>query len=267
MDINWKLTCDGLTDYIWASIKEIVGTEEAAIKIGDLDKYKKDTKKIDILAEDVVINYLKKEKMDISLLSEEIGEIQIGSKSKYKLILDPIDGSTNAIKGLPFFSTSIAIAKGNKIEDLIFGYVRNYLPHEIFYVNQNSAFFNDKKCGSFSCNSLNKALISFYSYGNVNYELIRKVIRKINKMRLFGAVSVELCYVGSNKLDGIIDLRGDLKITDIAAGILFVINSKGVVTDRIGNEISGKLELGEKYSIVAAGNRDIHNKFLKMINS
>ncbi len=262
--MDWKTLCERLTNSIWASIKPVIGTAEAAIK---MEKYKKSTKKVDVLAEDVVIEYLKKEKIDITLLSEEVGELQIGAKSKYTLVLDPVDGTTNAVRGLPFFTTSIAIAKGNKFEDLVFGYVRNYLADEIFYVDQNRAFFNNKKCSSSSCRSPYGALVSLYSYRNVNYEQIRKIIKKIGKMRLFGAVSLELMYVGCGLLDGLIDLRGDLLVTDIAAGILFLKSSGGTATNVKGFNFEGKLDMNERYSILATGNSKLHSKFLKIINN
>jgi len=261
--MDWKFFCDRVTDAIWEAIKETVGTEEAAtIVVRD----KKNTKKIDALAEDTVIEYLKKEKMDVTLLSEEIGEIQIGSSPKYAVILDPVDGTTNAIKGLPFFSTSIAIAKGKRIEDLAIGYIRNYLTGEVFYVDEGGAFQNGKKCASSSCGVLRRALISIYTYNNVDYRVLRRILMKIGKMRLFGAISIELAYVACNKLDGLIDLRGDLKISDIAASIILVKKAGGICSDMDGNSFTGNLDINEKYTIVAAGNQVLYDAFMQILD-
>jgi len=261
--MDWKFFCDRLTDAIWDAIKDKVGTEEAAMKVA---RDKKSTKKIDVLAEDAVIDYLKRENMDVTLLSEEIGEIQIGTTPKYAVILDPVDGTTNAIKGLPFFSTSIAIAKGKKIEDLVIGYIRNYLTGEIFYVDESGAFQNDKKCASSSCSVLRKSLISIYTYNNVDYRVLRRILMKIGKMRLFGAISLELAYVACNKLDGLIDLRGDLKISDIAASIILVKKAGGVCSDMNGNEFTGNLDINEKYTIIAAGNQILYDEFMRILD-
>ncbi len=263
-NMDWYSFCMQLTDAIWNVTKPLIGTDDAAQKI---KKGNKNSKKIDILAEDTVIQYIKQENLDVNLLSEEIGEIQIGMTPKYTIILDPIDGTTNAIKGLPFFSTSIAIAKGNLIKDIFFGYIRNYLTNEIFYVNQNGAFYNDRQCISSSCTNISRALISLYSYSIVNYQQMRKILNTVRKMRLFGAISIEISYVGCNKLDGIIDLRGDLLITDIAAGILFLNKAGGVISDANGNEISGELDRDKGYSVIAAGNQVMHENFLKVIRS
>ncbi len=264
MNLDWKLFCENLTDSIWNVIKHLIGTEEAALRV---KHYKKNTKHIDLSAENAVIDYLKKENMNVTLISEEVGELQIGSKSEYTILLDPIDGTTNSVRGLPFFATSIAIVKGMRFEDLIFGYVKNYCTGEVFYANQKGAFYNGIQCGKSSNKTLNRAVISLYSYSNVNYDIIRKILEKISKMRLFGAIAIELMYVGCNKLDGLIDLRGDLLITDIAAGILFLKKTGGVVTDINGEEFMGKLSMNNKYSIIAARNKDLHKSFLEIITT
>ncbi|MFX1296622.1 MAG: inositol monophosphatase family protein [Promethearchaeota archaeon] len=264
MIVDWYSVCEKLTNSIWKTIKSIVGTKDASTKI---KRNSKKAKKIDILAEDIVIEFLKRENMNVTLLSEEIGEVYIGSAPEFTIILDPIDGTTNSIKALPFFSTSIAIAKGDSIQDIFFGYVRNYLAEEIFYVNQDGAFYNNRKCKSSSCASLGRALISLYSYSYVNYHLIRKILNKIRKMRLLGAVSIEMAYVGCNKLEGLVDLRGDLLISDIAAGIFFLKKAGGIVSDVNGELIIGKLDLNRNFSLIATGNRVLHEKILKIIKS
>lgn len=261
--MDWKFFCNSLTDAIWIAIKDTVGSEDAALKIARANKY---TKKIDLLAEETVIEYLKKENLDITLISEEIGEIQIGNSSKYVIILDPIDGTTNAIKGLPFFSTSIAIAKGKTIKELFFGYIRNYLTGEIFYADETGAFYNEKQCESSSCTALRRGLFAIYTYNNVDYRILRRILMKIGKMRLLGAISLELAYVASNKLDGLIDLRGDLKISDIAASIIIIEKAGGRYSDSHGNQISGNLDINEKYTIIAAGNQNLYDNLLRILN-
>ena len=260
--MDWKFFCDQLTDAIWIAIKDTVGSSDAATKIL---RDNKNTKKIDALAEETVIAYLKKENMDITLLSEEIGEIQIGTSPKLTMILDPIDGTTNAIKGLPFFSTSIAIANGKTIEGLFIGYIRNYFTGEIFYANETGAFYNDKRCEASSCMELRRGLFAIYTYNNVDFSILRRILMKIGKMRLFGAISLELAYVACNKLDGLIDLRGDLKISDIAASIILIEKAGGMCSDSFGNPISGNLDINEKYTIIAAGNQVLYDNLWRIL--
>jgi len=263
LNLDWLNISKILTNYIWEKIEPILGTKEAATLI---KRYKKNTKEIDVIAEDTVIDYIKDKGLEIKLISEEVGEIEFCTAPKYTMILDPIDGTTNAVKGLPFFSTSIAIAKGETIDDLMFGYVRNYLANETFYVNQEGAFYNNKKSRSSTCKLLGNALISVYSYSYVNYNSIRRILDKIRKMRLFGAISLELTYVGCSKLDGLIDLRGHLKITDIAAGILFLKKAGGVYTDAYGEALSEKLNIETGYSLIASSNELLHQKILNTLN-
>ncbi|MHA1264795.1 MAG: inositol monophosphatase family protein [Candidatus Helarchaeota archaeon] len=262
MNIEWQTFCEKLTDNIWKAVKPLVGTANAGQRIL---RYHKKTKKIDACAEDVVINYLREKHLDIALYSEEIGEITFGTAPQYSMILDPIDGTSNSLRGLPFFSTSIAIAKGSRVEDIIFGYIRNYLTGEIFFGDQTGAYFNKTRMKSSTNRPLNQTLVSLYSYNSVNLQLIKKILRKIRKMRLLGAVSLELAYVGCQKLDGLIDLRGDLLVSDIAAGMWIVQQAGGVVTDADGKVISGKIDITQGYSLIATGNKVLHQEFLNII--
>jgi myo-inositol-1(or 4)-monophosphatase len=264
LNLNWLNICETLTSSIWEGVKPILGTRDAATFV---KRYNRSTKKIDAIAEDTVINYIKDNKLEVTLISEEVGELQFGSAPKYVIVLDPIDGTTNAIKNLPFFSTSIAVAKGKTIGELVFGYVRNYLANEVFYVDQRGAFYNGRKCVSSQSKLLANALVSVYSYSYVNASLIQKILKKLRKMRLFGAISLELTYVGSNKLDALVDLRGHLKITDIAAGILFLKKAGGVYTDAYGNPLTEKLDINAGYSLIAAGNENLHQRILKTLNT
>lgn len=88
---------------------------------------------------------------------------------------------------------------------------------------------------------------------------------KIGKMRLFGAISLELAYVACNKLDGLIDLRGDLKISDIAASIILIEKAGGICSDSFGNPISGNLDINEKYTIIAAGNQVLYDNLWRIL--
>lgn len=263
MNLDWKIFCDNITDLIWDAIRSIVGTPQAGQKV---EHYQKGTKMIDAVAEEVVIEYIKKEKSDILLLSEEIGEFQVKSNPKYTLVLDPIDGTTNSIRGIPFFSTSIAVARGSFFKDLIFGYIRNYLTDEIFYADQNGAFYKNQRCEPSKSTTLGNALIALYSYNNVNYAHIKKVLKRVGKMRLFGAVSLELVSVGANLLDALIDFRGNLKVSDIAGGIHFMRKVGGIATSIDGHEFEGKLDINQKYTILATGNQILHDKLKSIIN-
>ena len=98
------------------------------------------TKYIDKIAEDVAIKTLKKSDVAVNLLSEEAGLIDQGGE--YLFILDPVDGTRNATRGIPYFSVSLAIGK-KKVSDIEFGIVKNIANKDEFIVEYKlGSFFN-----------------------------------------------------------------------------------------------------------------------------
>ena len=123
---------------VYKRINPLLGTKEAAEKLqkgagGDISMY------IDVLAENIIIDLLNENNVNLLLISEEIGEKNIGNqklieKNRYKLIVDPIDGSNNAVRGIPYSSVSIAYAKGDEIKDIEMGVVLNLNTGDLFWM-------------------------------------------------------------------------------------------------------------------------------------
>jgi myo-inositol-1(or 4)-monophosphatase len=148
-----ELTIDFLKDIalrISDKIHPLIGTKEAANKFqkgagGDLSM------QIDLLAEQTLIDILEQNGIDILLISEEIGEKYIGNKdkaieNKNILIVDPVDGSNNAVRGIPYCSISIAYAIGKYVSDIIKAVVLDLSTKDLYWaVKGKGSFFNDKK--------------------------------------------------------------------------------------------------------------------------
>ena len=133
---------------VYKKVNPLLGRAEAAAKRGrgaggDMSM------EIDIIAEKIIINALKQRNVNLLLISEEIGEIYIGDKaiakeSQQKLIVDPIDGSTNSIRGIPFCCISIAYAEGNQLDDIEKAVVLDLTTKDIYWAEKGKgAYFND----------------------------------------------------------------------------------------------------------------------------
>ena len=85
-----------------------------------------DTTAVDQAAEDAVVAQLAARNEDFLLVSEELGERTFGAGGTRRVVVDPIDGSVNAKRGIPFFSFSLAVAEGSTMEDVAFGYVYDF---------------------------------------------------------------------------------------------------------------------------------------------
>ncbi|MHA2061959.1 MAG: inositol monophosphatase family protein, partial [Candidatus Sifarchaeia archaeon] len=84
--------------------------------------------------------------------------------------------------------------------------------------------------------------------------------------RLFGSVALEICYTGTGLLDALIDTRGTLKIMDIVAAKLFIEEAGGIITDMKGKPLTSNVfELSERFSIVCASNRLLHQEIISLL--
>ncbi len=175
--------------------------------------------KTDNRVEEILIEELSKAKKNFSFLTEESGKIE--NKDKNKIwIIDPIDGTTNFLHGIPHFAISIAL----KIDgELISGLIQDPIKNEIFFAEKNNgAYFNNHRVRVSKKNNLDDCLFSSDSNG------LKSIFPKLN-MRNTGCAALDLAYVGSGRLDGY--FHNNINLWDIAAGILIVKEAGGSIND------------------------------------
>ncbi|MDD3976936.1 MAG: bifunctional fructose-bisphosphatase/inositol-phosphate phosphatase [Methanomicrobium sp.] len=257
--MNFQDCCEEIANEVKSAIIPYVGRPEAAefIRQGADGT---PTKKIDQIAEDIVIRYLKEKKICSMVISEEAGCEEIGGKSG-TIYLDPVDGTHNAITGNPFYALSIAFAEDGIIKK---AYVKDLAHGESFYAEKDKgAFCNGMKVKVSDTEFLDKSTISVYGK-KFDPETIVKIGEKIRRWRLYGASALELCYVGCARLDGFIDLRNTLRVTDAAAGMLFCKEAGGTVTDKCGRPIQFSDDVSRGECLIAT-NGLIHKKTIEYL--
>ena len=173
--------------------------------------------KTDKQVEKILIEELTKSKKNYSFLSEEIGLINNNDKENL-WIIDPIDGTTNFLHGVPHFAISIALqSKKEIVSGLIFDPIKD----EMFFAEKNKgAFLNNNRLRVSKKNSLDDCLFATNSEGVKFGDL---------NMRYSGCVSLDLAYVASGRLDGF--FQNQINIWDIAAGVLMVQEAGGIVNN------------------------------------
>jgi len=207
---------------------------------------------IDKLAEDVAIAALKKSEVPVNLLSEECGLIDNGGK--YLFVLDPIDGTRNAYRGIPFFSISLAIGT-KRLQDVEYGIVKNVSTGDEFIAEKNKgAYLNNQQIAASEIPS--SELLSSVMLGRYSTIYAQKLAGK-NNIRSLGAASLEMCLVAMGALDVYYVGRDFMRVIDIAAATLIVREAGGFVTDMRGVELSVGLNLEERTSVIAAGSMDV----------
>jgi myo-inositol-1(or 4)-monophosphatase len=227
-------------------------------------------KPVDLAAENAIVDTLKKHDVSFTLVSEESGVKKFGaSAGECFVTVDPIDGTTNLIRGLPFYACSIAVSDKPMLEDVYAGMVAD-LFHDVTYTafKGNGAYRDRKKIEPSKTVSLDDAMVGL----DLNTYKVKKVaprltvlIGKTKHIRHFGANALELCYVADGSTDAFVDMRGKLRTTDVAAGFLIVKEAGGIVTSPDNQVLSVELDPKRTLSFVASGNSQIHEKILSLV--
>ena len=173
--------------------------------------------KTDKHVEKILIEELSKIKKNYSFLSEEIGSIE--NKDKDNIwIIDPIDGTTNFLHGIPHFAICVALQSKKEISS---GLIYDPIKDEMFYAEKNKgAYLNNQRLRVSNKNLIDECLFSS------NHEGVK--FSNLN-MRYSGCAALDLAYVASGRLDGF--FHNKINIWDVAAGALLVEEAGGVVND------------------------------------
>jgi len=229
-------------------------------------------KPVDLAAEKAIVETLTRHGISFTLVSEESGVKKFGAKPEECYVtVDPIDGTTNLMHGLPFYACSIAVSRVPMLADVYAGMVAD-LVHDVVYTafEGEGAYRGGEKIQTANIASLDDAVIGLDLNTYKVKELMPKVnglIEKTKHIRHFGANALELCYVANGLTDAFVDLRGKLRTTDAAAGFLIVKEAGGVVTTPENQALNVKLDPKQTLSFIASGNMQIHKKIVSLVTS
>jgi fructose-1,6-bisphosphatase/inositol monophosphatase family enzyme len=215
------------------------------------------TKYIDKIAEDVAITTIKKSKISVNLLSEEIGFIDNGAK--YTLVLDPVDGTRNLYRGIPFYAVSLGVGLAH-LSDIGYGIVKNIATGDVFIAEKgHGSFFNNQQFVVPDVPS-NDILLSLTLGKNID-EVTRK-LSEAHVIRSLGCASLEMCMVATGALDGYIVGKEFMRVTDIAASALILREAGGHIVNFNDEPLDMDLSLDERAGFIAAGSQTIINNVL-----
>ena len=214
----------------------------------------------DIKVEKILVEELQKARPTYSILSEEIGEIN--NDESFKWIIDPIDGTSNFLHGIPHFAISIGLEHDKEI---ICGIIYDPIKDEMFTAEKgNGAYVNNKRMRVSSRSKLKDCIIFtggprqnpkdkelfFVEYKNFS-SIVKTPIRKM------GSASLDIAYVAAGRCDGF--WQRNLNYWDYAAGIILVKEAGGFVTDFKGNN-----KYIENETILATNSR-INEEMVKIL--
>jgi len=213
-----------------------------------------DTTAIDQAAEDAVVERLAVLDEDFVLVSEELGTRRFGSGGPWTVAVDPIDGSVNAKRGIPFFSFSLAVAEGGSMGDVTFGYVYDFGTGEEWTAERGGGAYLD---GRLLGEQRPKETIEILSFeGTTAPAVADRVVHVVgvaDRVRVMGSLALSLCHLAAGRVDGVVSLK-PARSVDIAAAQLLV-RECGLAIELFEDPpfADAPLDLGTRSRLAAAG--------------
>ena len=251
---------------VYDNVKHLPGTSESARDFGrgaggDISRG------IDVVAEKAVLDYLKEINFSCTVLGEECGRIEISNNSIGYIIMDAVDGSTNAVRGIPFSCCSLAFATNDKLSSVTDAVIIDLYTGDLYSASKGrGAFMNGERI------QVHKEQPLYFVVGldisGITSESLQKlspIISASNHIRHFGAVALELAIFARGLVDLFVDIREKLRITDVAAGYLISMEAGGIVVDRNGKPLESNLSYDARISFIAAASKEILNETMKKL--
>jgi myo-inositol-1(or 4)-monophosphatase len=217
-----------------------------------------DTTAIDQAAEDAVVERLAALGEDFVLVSEELGTRSFGAGGDLRVVVDPIDGSVNAKRGIPFFSFSLAVAEGPSMADVVFGYVYDFGSGEEWTAEHGrGAFLGEAPLGV----QRPKDTLEILAFEGTTTPAIADTIAAVTdiaaRLRVMGSLALSLCHLSAGRVDGVVSLRAARSV-DIAAAQLLV-RECGLAIELFDDPpfASAPLDLVTRSRVAAAGSPEL----------
>jgi len=215
---DWLATCRAAVDDVRVVLAELPTREERERVVGS-GMGGDDTTAIDAAAEQAVVARLDRAGVEFALVSEELGRRDGAGPI---VVLDPIDGSINAKRGIPFFSVSIAVAEGPAMEDVVFGYVYDFGSGEEWAATRGGgAFLDGRPLGAVRPKDRIEILALEATTTDLVAQHAPALVPFVHRLRVMGSLALSLCHLAAGRVDAVCSLKA-ARAVDIAAAQLLV---------------------------------------------
>jgi myo-inositol-1(or 4)-monophosphatase len=226
MSADWLAVCRAATEDVRGVLAELPTRAEREPVVGD-GVGGDETTAVDAAAERVILERLRAIH-GATIVSEEVGELP--GNGRLRIVVDPIDGSLNAKRGIPFFSISVAIADGDTMDEVVFGYVHDFGTGEEWTAERGKdARLNGAELGELRPKEEIEILSFEATLTSSVAEKAAAMVGVAYRLRIMGSLALSLCHLAAGRVDAVCSLKA-ARAVDIAAAQLLV-RERGLAID------------------------------------
>ncbi|MDR2866034.1 MAG: NAD(+)/NADH kinase [Methanomassiliicoccaceae archaeon] len=218
------------------------------------------TTQIDKVAENAALRYIQENNVRVNVLSEEIGFVDNGAEDV--LVLDPIDGTTNSVMGVPMYTVSMAVGKGS-LKGVHTAYVENLVTRDRYTaVKGKGAHLNGKRIYAKKTSDPEGLMMMIY-LGNGAHPDSFTLAKHVRSSRAYGCASIEMALVATGAADGFLmnadNNRRSIRIIDIAASYLILKEAGGEIYNLDGTDFDMPFDLDHRSNFIAVANNEVYD--------
>jgi myo-inositol-1(or 4)-monophosphatase len=256
---------------IAAGIDRVAGTEEGRVTL-EIGAGGDRTAVVDRSAEDIVVAHceaLVGAGVRFLLRSEELGDRDYGAPRPI-LLVDPVDGSLNAMHGLPYYCTSLCLVDGERVEDAAVAVVRSLALPTVYAAVRGAGATRDgdrlRPLGVALDERRRVPMLLLEGMSTVrNVDALAPLLAGSRRVRLLGSAALSLCQVAAGSGSALV-APGGMRAFDCAAGLLLLRESGAVTTDLDGRSLDDRpLDFGTRFPIVTSLSPDVHRRTLELL--
>jgi myo-inositol-1(or 4)-monophosphatase len=246
----------------------IIRTNNHITSIGS-NRFGDTTLNIDLEAEKAIINEFKKSGESYTIVTEESGIVDVNGGGNI-VVVDPLDGSNNAARGIPIYCISIAISQGKRLSDISNSGIMNAITGDIIYADLKGVFLNGQRKYPSNITNLNVANINMImKLSDVSdtegyAEKTLKLMKLVYVSRFLGCAALESAYVSIGLLDAFVDLVPRLRMVDVAASF-HMARISGAYLRILNADDDISLESERRFSCIVAANEKLGMSILDVV--
>jgi len=221
-----------------------------------------DTAAVDAAVEAAVLRHLARD--DCRVVSEEAG---VRGSGRYTVVVDPVDGSQNAERGIPYYCLSVAVADGDTVDDVFFGYVYDFGANEEWYaLRGEGAFLGGEPVAGAPKDGLELLSLEATTAALVG-ESLRVLAPLADRVRVMGAQALSYCHLAAGRTDAVVCLK-PARAVDFAAAQLLV-RERGFAFELFDGPPLGAspLDLVPRSRVVAAGTEGLCRRIVQALTA